>query len=116
MDIDYKAKSRFDASHAPIGVPGCRNGDGHTWHVSAGASGPLERVESGIFLVRGSGGLRTELLAVVAEINGRHLEDMMPGVLTTNEGIAAWLLERLPTAHEVTVETRTESATVHRRR
>jgi len=116
MDIDFKTMTRFSGSHKPAGVPGCERGDGHTWKVWVGVTGPLEKTaDSDIRRVRNSVDLRADMLRVVAEIDGRHLEDMMPGVLTTTEGIAAWLLERLPQAHLVEVSHLTETATVHRK-
>jgi 6-pyruvoyl-tetrahydropterin synthase len=112
MDIDFSTMARFSGSHAPKGV---KCASGHTWKVRVGVSGPLEKTDAGVRRVRHSENLRDDLLKVVREIDGRHLEDMMPGVLTTNEGIAAWLLERLPNANRVEVSHLTETAMVHRK-
>lgn len=39
--------------------------------------------------------LETELKELVAELDGRILDDMMLGATTTLHGIAAWVMERL---------------------
>lgn len=45
-----------------------------------------------------------DLRAIVAELDRRLLEDMMPGGSTDADGIALWIMERLLLAHQSVVQ------------
>lgn len=49
-------------------------------------------------------GLPAALDAIVAELDGRRLEDMMPGASTDLADIPSWILERLVLSHPGIVE------------
>lgn len=65
----------------------------------------MEMNASGVLReVRGAENLYVDLERITRELDGRDLDAMMPGASTTPEGIAAWILERMPQVDVVTVE------------
>jgi len=102
--VDYmqSAEIKFDASHQVDKVPGCKMLHGHTFTVRAAVSGNLEADEEGVRRVQYYEDL-AQLENLREELDERHLNDMMPGVVTTPEGVAAWFLERLPNVDHVEV-------------
>jgi 6-pyruvoyl-tetrahydropterin synthase len=91
----------FDASHVEAAVPGCSRMHGHTYRVMATVEGRLEPDEYNV--PRVARYAEVELVDLCMELDGRDLNQMLPGVSTTPEGIAAWFLERLPAATEIEV-------------
>lgn len=95
----------FDASHQVEGMVGCNGRHGHTWCVRATVVGEREVDENGVLRVAY---LDTQpdwrLQSVANELDARDLNDMLPAVITTPEGVAAWFLERIPEADYVEVE------------
>lgn len=83
----------FEASHVVADHSTCGRGDGHAWTVEAtlleSDIGPLSK------MVVDHGEFRAALIAVLSEFDHRNLNDMLPGVVTTPEGIAAYVHERL---------------------
>lgn len=104
VDYAFTAKASFDASHTVPGYPGCSALHGHTWRVSVSVGGPLEPDENGLRRVALSDSLENDLRRLMEELDERDLVAMLPGVVTTPEGVAAWILERLPAADFVEVE------------
>jgi hypothetical protein len=45
--------------------------------------------------VEANADIKHALASLVVELDGRQLEDMMPGADTSAAGVAAWLMERL---------------------
>lgn len=101
--LGTKAHAYFDASHTIQGDPQCGTDHGHTYEVIVHIFGDIEKDIFGIWRVQGAEDLRERLDAIAAELDHRNLEAMMPGVQTTPEGIANWVLERIPAADTVTV-------------
>lgn len=102
--IGTTAQSYFDASHVLEGDDFCGGDHGHTFKVTAHVVGDLEVDISGIWRVQGAEDLYGRLDRIVSELDGRNLNKMMPGAQPTPEGIANWVLERIPTADWVEVE------------
>lgn len=104
-DYSVTVQAYFDASHVVEDMAGCSTLHGHTWLVRAAIEGPLEQDENGLYRVRELDVLPQHALdLLMQELDGRHLNDMLPATLTTPEGVAAWFLERLPTMDYVEVE------------
>jgi 6-pyruvoyltetrahydropterin/6-carboxytetrahydropterin synthase len=93
----------FDASHDEPAVPACNRLHGHTYHVTVTVSGNLEPDEHDVHRVQWYETLES-LLTVAGELDHRHLNDMLPGVVTIPETLAAWFLERFPYAEYVEVK------------
>jgi 6-pyruvoyl-tetrahydropterin synthase len=103
--VDYALTydAYFDASHEEPSVPSCDTLHGHTYHVMATVVGNLERDEHDVHRVQWYDTL--EALGLISqELDHRHLNEMLPGVITIPETIAAWFLERLPQADHVEVK------------
>lgn len=98
-------RSIFDAPHQVIDHSICEGRHAHRWTVSATVEGGLDPKK---VLVVDHGELRLALDRVVNEVRNRDLNDMLPGVVTTPEGLAIYLRERLvldwPRLVEVTVD------------
>lgn len=83
MDISSSATLGFDAGH----------GDhGHHWDVEVSVSGDLDP-KSGF--VRGAELLMPALRELLAEVDHRNLDEMLPGSVASPLGVAAWVLDRL---------------------
>lgn len=93
------AEAYFDAAHhQPFG----ERVHGHTWHVRAWVpEGPDNRDLGG------------ELQAVIAPLD-HVLLDQIEGLVPSNEGIARWILERMPSVIRVDVNRRGGGATATR--
>lgn len=83
----------FEASHQVPGhsVCGERHG-GHVWKVVVGVEGGLDPKT---IQVVDHADLAKALHRVVREIRGRHLNDMLPGVIPTPEGVGLYIRERM---------------------
>jgi len=103
--VDYALTydAYFDSSHQEKSVPQCSSFHGHTYHVSATVAGNLEQDENDVHRVQWYDTLEA-LETISKELDHRHLNDMLPGVVTIPETIAAWFLERLPQADYVEVK------------
>lgn len=62
---------------------------GHTYAVSVTA----------LITLSADWTISADLRRLVGELNGRQLEDMMPGASVDLDGIALWVMERLLMAH-----------------
>lgn len=95
----------FEASHSVAGHSRCGWQHGHRWAISITVGGGLDPKK---ILVVDHGNLEYALDRVVDEFADRDLNDMVPGVVTTPEGLGLYILERLtldfPTIQAVTVE------------
>lgn len=103
--VDYALtyEAFFDASHQELSVPGCDGLHGHTYEVRIAVEGPLEQDENNVHRVQWYDTIQ-DLVDVARELDHRHLNDMLPGVRTVPETIAAWFLERFPQADYVEVK------------
>lgn len=103
--VDYALtyEAWFDASHQELRVPTCDGLHGHTYHVVASVEGDLEPDDNDVHRVQWYDTI-ADLHKLASELDHRHLNDMLPGVVTIPETIAAWFLERLPQADWVEVK------------
>jgi len=92
LDVQTIAQALIGASHTLPLEPGCDRLHGHTYLVTAAAEGPFEP-KTGHAV--GGKGIKEHLEALLVELDRKDLDTMMPGGITTPEGIAAWLVERL---------------------
>jgi len=98
-------QAHFDASHQIEGMTGCDRRHGHTWCVRATVVGEREVDEQGVLRVAGlSVDPDWRLQLIANELDCRDLDEMLPAVITTPEGVAAWFLERIAEADYVEVE------------
>ena len=96
----------FQAEHQVVGHSRCGGWrHGHVWTIGITLAGGLDPKK---VLVVDHGDLRAALDRVVDEFDGRDLNDMLPAVVTTPEGLGLYILERLildwPTLTGATVE------------
>lgn len=82
----------FEAGHQLDDPDGCRWAHGHRWTVSVTVEGTLDAKK--VYVVDHHY-LRNTVFGVVAELVDRNLNDMLPGVRTTPEGLAIYFRERL---------------------
>lgn len=82
----------FEASHIVIDHSMCGRNHGHQWDVAVTVEGGLDPKK---ILVVDHGELLLSLQRVIREVADRDLNDMLPGVITTPEGIALYIRERL---------------------
>jgi len=92
VEITASATAEFDAGHLIKELLACTRQHGHFYVVTASVTGELDPVFG---WPRGTQNLPTDLGDLVSEVNGRNLNELMPGVVTTPVGIAANFLERL---------------------
>lgn len=82
----------FEAGHQVDGHLICELRHGHRWQVWVTVAGGLDPKK---VQVVDHGELLAALTAVVTEFANNDLNDMLPGVITTPEGIALYIRERL---------------------
>lgn len=104
-------RDEFAASHSVRDHSTCWRGDGHTWLVEASVSGEISP-KTGMVVDHGE--FADALRTICNELRHRDLNDMLPGVVTTPEGIASYIRERLiltfPGVTRVSVSYETYSA------
>jgi len=83
----------FSASHVLDKHPTCGKLHGHTFRVIIRVQGDPEPDTHN--LVANDGELLKRIEDLRAELNGRHLNDMLPGVIPSAQGLANWFWERL---------------------
>ncbi len=82
----------FPASHTVTGHSTCGRGDGHEWTVEA-TTAVADATPTRMVVDHGE--FHAALVAITGELTNRNLNDMLPGVVCTPEGIAAYVHERL---------------------
>ena len=93
------AVRRFSAAHVLTGHPTCGKLHGHSFLVRVMVQGDPDPdifnfvVDPKVFHER--------LDALVAELANRHLNEMMPGVIPSAQGIAIWFWERLALQYQL---------------
>lgn len=93
MLYQTSARVSFEAGHHVVGHSECAvMGHGHRWAIIVAVTGGLDPKT---MQVVDHGDLLSALRSVVDEVAGRNLNDMLPGVTTTPEGIATYMKERL---------------------
>ncbi len=105
MEFSYSASGSFSASHEE---EFCFLGSrlhGHKWRVTATIMAIFDPIKGR--LTKHSD-LQQDLVSVLGELNGRHLNDMLPGTHTMPENIGVWVLERLNFAHKRLYEVEVE--------
>ena len=91
MEFKFTAERVFDASHEEEACPHGSRLHGHHWKVSASIQSRFDPIKGRLAVSL----LGDDLARLLAELDGRHLNDMLPGTHTMPENIAAWVLERL---------------------
>lgn len=92
MDITASASAHWDAGHSIPGLARCaREGHGHFYTAKVDVTGDLNPATGWPF---GSDTLQDVLERIAAELNGRNLDDMLPGVVSSATGLAIYILER----------------------
>ena len=92
MDYSVQIEDTFEAGHILEGTRDCARQHGHRYRVEVAADLRFEPVRRQVTDIEP---LRKALTDICAELDGRWLNDMIPGVLPTPDGIAAWFMERL---------------------
>lgn len=92
MQYTSTVVDRFEAAHHIDEHSVCGGNHGHDWSIAVTVAGGLDPKE--IYVVD-SGELAAALRNVVDEFRGRDLNDMLPGVVTTPEGVGLYVRERL---------------------
>lgn len=92
MDVQTTYQAMIGASHQLPTEPGCERLHGHTYLITATAEGPFDP-KTGRAV--GAKSMQAHMDALLVELDRKDLDTMMPGGITTPEGIAAWLVERL---------------------
>lgn len=106
MRVVVSASVTFDAGHRAAPPDECDiSHHGHRWEIRATADGEEYISE-----------MRNGLLAIGDELRNRDLAEMLPGVLLTPTGMAAYVRERInlhvPTLTSVCVDNGMWSSTV----
>ena len=94
----------FSASHELKGHKLCGRPHGHTFKVEVTVIGDPE--PDTFNMVANDMEVREDLDKVLYEINYRNLNDMLPAVIASPQGVANWIWERLALRyqlHEVSV-------------
>lgn len=92
MRFTTSVRHEFEASHTVVGHSRCGWQHGHCWAVTITVGGGLDPKN---ILVVDHGDLWRALKRVVDEFADRDLNDMLPGVVTTPEGLGLYVAERL---------------------
>lgn len=92
MKATVTVRGDFNASHIVEGHKSCERLHGHLWEVEASVSGEVSPKTG---MVVDCSELDKALTAILAEFDNRHLNDMLPGVHPTPEGVASYIRERL---------------------
>lgn len=91
-DFLLSAEHTFGAGHIVADDPAHQYPHGHHWAVKVSIRGMLDPQT-------GSAGklteLSTALVALIAEVEGKSFNDMVPQVKPTLEGVGMWFLDRL---------------------
>lgn len=91
MDFTFTAESAFSASHEEEFCPLGPRLHGHRWRVAASLQSHFDPIKKRLHPQT----LLADLIRLLDELNGRHLNDMMQGTATSPENLATWVLERL---------------------
>jgi 6-pyruvoyltetrahydropterin/6-carboxytetrahydropterin synthase len=84
---------RFAASHVLDKHPTCGKLHGHTFKVKVVVSGDPD---PDLFnFVVNYAEFEKRIADLLIELDGRHLNDMLPGVIPSAQGLANWFWERL---------------------
>jgi 6-pyruvoyltetrahydropterin/6-carboxytetrahydropterin synthase len=92
MDYSVLIEDTFDAGHTVEGHPECARLHGHRYRIQVEATLRFEPVRR---QVTDTTPLQQSVREACAELEGRLINDMLPGVVPTPDGIAAWFMERL---------------------
>jgi 6-pyruvoyltetrahydropterin/6-carboxytetrahydropterin synthase len=91
MDFSFVTEGSFDASHEIESDPACGRLHGHHWRVRVSAHARFDPLKGHLVDIPLAAALRSTL----KELDGEHLNAMLPGTFTAPENVAAWVLERL---------------------
>jgi 6-pyruvoyl-tetrahydropterin synthase len=92
MRFTSTVREQFEAAHQVEGHTVCGRVHGHAWEIAVTVEGGLDPktisvVDHGI--------LALALYTIVDEFRDNDLNDMLPGIVTTPEGLALYVRERL---------------------
>jgi 6-pyruvoyl-tetrahydropterin synthase len=91
VEFTFSADRLFNASHEEEYCPLGGRLHGHRWKVRASIHSRFDPLKGRL----APQDLWDDLDHLLDEVNGRHLNEMLPGTHTMPENIAAWVLERL---------------------
>jgi 6-pyruvoyl-tetrahydropterin synthase len=91
LKYTVRAQARFSTNHKADEPARCQMPHGHDFMVIA--EYVHEMLDEGI--PRGGRGFDERLAQVVGELDGRPLDEMVPGVQHTHVGLAAYIYERM---------------------
>lgn len=104
MDYSVTYSAEFEAAHTIAGHPECARQHGHRYRVEVRSR---LRYHAERRQVTDSEMLRKAVADIAAELNLRSLNEMIPAITTTPDGIASWFMERLmlsfPLVTQVTI-------------
>jgi 6-pyruvoyltetrahydropterin/6-carboxytetrahydropterin synthase len=92
MQYSVSITGSFDSGHVIPGHPECGRDHGHAYRVEVESQLRFEPVKR---TVTDSSPLRGVVADICAELHGRSLNEMIPAVTPTPDGIASWFMERL---------------------
>jgi len=95
MEFAVSAERSFSASHEEEFCPLGARVHGHRWKVIAAIHSRFDPLKGRL----SPQSLGTDLGNLLTEVNGRHLNEMLPGTHTMPENIGAWVMERLSLQH-----------------
>lgn len=91
VEFTSTAERMFDASHEEEFCPFGARLHGHRWRARASIHSRFDPIKGRL----NPQTLGVDLLNLLTEVNGRHLNEMLPGTHTMPENLAAWIMERL---------------------
>lgn len=94
LSVQAKATifGKFSASHVVNNHSRCGRLHGHEWFVWATTVGNIDPKTG---MVVDFGEIKETLDKIISEFDNKHINDMLPGVPATHEGIAAYVRERI---------------------
>src|SRR5512141_3107095 len=99
MIYTLSLRSQFAASHILKGHPLCDKTHGHTYDVQVTVIGDPD--PDTFNMVADEAEFRKRLDSLLYEVNYRHLNDQLPAVIPSVQGIANWIWERLSIDYQV---------------
>lgn len=102
MEFTSTAVRVFDASHEEEFCSYGARLHGHRWKVRASIHSRFDPIKGRL----NPQTLGSDLLNLLGEVDGRHLNDMLPGTHTMPENLATWVMERLSLQYRTLFEVR----------
>ena len=111
MQYTIQISGWFESGHFIPGHPDCGRDHGHAYRVEVESQLRFDPVKR---QVTDSTALQQAVTEICSELHGRSLNEMIPAITPTADGIASWFMERLllsfPRVTRVTVWERPQCA------